>query len=290
MKKSLFDKSEELLLRKVVLKSPHYKAGHEGIIKYWYSGINVYFIELDDNSSTTVSRHDEMSLISKRKIDLRFSVWKPNIDKIMKLLIFLLLFSVSSFAQDTVRIRHANYTTVFSKSKHYPIQVDWWLCKSKVGCKSVRANLFAPDPQLYDETNLVRDYTHSGFDRGHGCNFEDNICLDKKVQKECFYYSNMCAEYHAVNAGSYKSLEVLCRNWALHLDSIHIWTGGIGEQKKIGMVSVPLKVWKVVYIVAQKQYKAYIFNNNKDDSGNGKNGLEVPLQTIKEITGLNCFN
>jgi endonuclease G len=136
----------------------------------------------------------------------------------------------------------------------------------------------------------VRDYTHSGFDRGHGCNFEDNICLDKKVQKECFYYSNMCAEYHAVNAGSYKSLEVLCRNWALHLDSIHIWTGGIGEQKKIGMVSVPLKVWKVVYIVAQKQYKAYIFNNNKDDSGNGKNGLEVPLQTIKEITGLNCFN
>ncbi len=286
MKKSLFDKSEELLLRKVVLKSPHYKAGHEGIIKYWYSGINVYFIELDDNSSTTVSRHDEMDLISKRKIDLRFSVWKPNIDKIMKLLI-LLLFSVSSFAQDTITLHHTNYKVLFSKSKHIPIVCTWWETKAKVGCsnKIARVNSFGKDPLLPNETNVDKYYDHAGFDRGHLNPCEANLCQGVNIENECFFLSNICPQYAALNRGSWKSLETLCINWTNNMDSIKVWAGNIGEIAKIkGVVSVPKYCFKIVYIVKQKQFKAYLFTNSKDDSVN-KNP-ESTVENIEQLTGL----
>ena len=200
------------------------------------------------------------------------------------LIIFIFLFPLLGSAQDTIRIKHTNYTTVFSKSKHYPIVVDWWLTKNKVGCKSDRVNMFAPDPKLYDETNLVRDYSHSGFDRGHMCDFEDNVCLSKEIQEECFSYANMAPQYHTLNAGSWKSLETLCRHWASNLDSIHIWAGSVGEQKKIGMVSVPTKCWKVIYFAKRKQYSAYLFINSPDDSVN-KN-TETTLEAIEKLTGL----
>jgi hypothetical protein len=48
--------------------------------------------------------------------------------------IFMLLFAstvVQAQSVDTVRIVHKNYTTVFSKSLHYPILVEWWDTKRK---------------------------------------------------------------------------------------------------------------------------------------------------------------
>jgi hypothetical protein len=47
------------------------------------------------------------------------------------LLILSFLFSNS---QDTVRIKHTEYTTVFSKSLKYPVLVQWWTTKAKVSC------------------------------------------------------------------------------------------------------------------------------------------------------------
>ena len=35
---------------------------------------------------------------------------------------------------DTVRLKHTNYVSVFSKSKMYPVYVEWWVTKSMVTC------------------------------------------------------------------------------------------------------------------------------------------------------------
>ena len=55
----------------------------------------------------------------------------------MKKLLFLLSFvliSMTSNAQDVVVIKHTNYTTHYSKSKMYPVMVEWWLTKSMITC------------------------------------------------------------------------------------------------------------------------------------------------------------
>jgi endonuclease G len=163
----------------------------------------------------------------------------------------------------------------------------WWDTKAKVKCMQPlkRNNTFAPDPLLPDETNLAKDYLKSGFDKGHNDPCDDNLCQTDQVQRECFYFSNMAAQYHAFNAGSWENLEKITRNIASTVDSVYVRCGSIGELKMIGRVYVPTQMWKVLYIKAQHTYRAFLFNNTIDDSGNGKNGNEVPVATIIKLTG-----
>jgi endonuclease G len=192
-----------------------------------------------------------------------------------------------SFSQDAVTIKHTNYTTVYSKSKCYPIMVEWWVTKAKVSCDKplARKDNFQPDPELPKETNLKKDYVGSGFDRGHMMPAADNLCQTPKVQDECFYFSNMSPQYHSLNAGDWKSLETLVRKFAVENDSIHVWCGNVGEVKKVGMISIPQYCWKVVYIAKTKQMNAYIFENNTSKP----NGIEdnlVPVKEVEKLTGL----
>jgi endonuclease G, mitochondrial len=202
------------------------------------------------------------------------------------LIIILVVISSAARAQDTVRIKHTNYTTVFSKSKHYPVLVEWWATKAKVGCESplARKDNFQPDPQLPTETDLKADYVGSGTDRGHMSPAADNLCQTPAVQDECFYFSNMAAQYHSLNAGDWKSLEVLSRQLALSDDSVHIWAGNIGEAKKIGKVSVPRQCWKVIYVKKTREYQAYIFDNTIDKPV-GLNAHKVTVADITKLTG-----
>jgi len=207
-------------------------------------------------------------------------------NKLTLVLILSVFFALGGHAQDTIRIEHTNYVTVFSKSKHYPVLVEWWATKAKVGCDKplARKDNFKPDPLLLTETDLLEDYKGSGTDRGHMCPAADNLCQTPQVQDECFYFSNMAAQYHSLNAGDWKSLEVLSRQLAIANDSIHIWCGNVGQAKKVGKVAVPKECWKVIYVVKTKEYQAYIFNNTTDKP-TGLHSHQVTVDDITKLTG-----
>lgn len=190
------------------------------------------------------------------------------------------------FSQDTIRIKHTNYTTVFSKTKHYPVLVEWWTTKSMVTCKIPlkRKDNFKPDPQLPKETDLLKDYVGSGTDRGHMMPAADNLCQTPQVQDECFYFSNMSAQYHSLNAGDWKSLETLTRKLATEQDSIKVWCGNVGEIKRIGRVAVPKQCWKVIYIKKSNTYYSYLFDNTTTKPDGIENNL-VKLEVIEKLTG-----
>lgn len=198
----------------------------------------------------------------------------------------IILSSLQSFSQDTIRIKHTNYTTVFSKTKHYPVLVEWWVTKSMVSCEKPlkRKDNFKPDPQLPKETDLSKDYVGSGTDRGHMMPAADNLCQTQQVQDECFYFSNMSAQYHSLNAGDWKSLETLIRQMSIQSDSIKVWCGNIGEIKRIGKVAVPKQCWKVIYIKKTKEWKSYLFDNTTNKPDGIENNV-VKLQVIEELTG-----
>jgi endonuclease G len=202
--------------------------------------------------------------------------------------IFIVLFiNVSLEAQDTVRLIHKEYTTVFSKSKKYPVLVEWWLTKQKVTCTSPvpRKDQFIPDPLLASETDLTKDYTGSGFDRGHMAPAADNQCSGTDAMKECFYFSNMTPQYGSLNRGDWKTLEMRTRELAQSQDSVRIWTGSVGESKKVQRLSIPEKCWKVVYIKKTNEWQAYIFNNDQSKA-NGLEDNKVTIQDIEKLTNL----
>ena len=203
------------------------------------------------------------------------------------LLVTLLVISVTLFSQDVVVLKHTNYTSHFSKLKKYPVMVEWWETKAKVGCPNPlpRKDNFKPDPLLPVETNIGNDYVGSGLDRGHLMPAKSNQCQTQAVQDECFYYSNMAAQTHRLNAGDWKSLETLTREIAVKQDSVHIWAGNVGEIKRIGKVAVPKQCWKVVYVKASNEWMAFLFENDQSNP-DGINNNKVDLIDIEKLTGL----
>jgi endonuclease G len=203
-----------------------------------------------------------------------------------KWLLCLFILSLSFVnAQDTIRIKHTNYTTVYSKTLRYPVLVEWWETKAKVECanKLPRKDKFAPDPLLPNYTNLGPDYIGAGFDRGHMCPAAINLCQTQLIQDECFYFSNMTAQYGSLNRGDWKSLETLTRQTAAIQDSVRVWCGSIGVLKKIGTTSVPKQCWKVVYVKATNTWSAYLFDNNTSKP-TGIADNEVKLEAIEKLT------
>ena len=207
-----------------------------------------------------------------------------------KLVLFITIcafFAIGGRAQDVVVLKHTNYTSHFSKSKKYPVMVEWWETKAKVACEKplARKDNFKPDPQLPNETNIGQDYVGSGFDRGHLMPAKSNQCQTQAVQDECFYYSNMAAQYHRLNAGDWKSLETLTREIASKQDSVHIWAGNIGEIKRIGKVAVPKQCWKVVYTKKTNEWLFFLFENDLSNP-DGINNNKVLREDIEKLTGL----
>ena len=178
-----------------------------------------------------------------------------------------------------------NYTTVFSKSKKYPVLVEWWITKNKLTCVNPipRVDKFAPDPKLKEYTELQTSYFKSGFDRGHMSPAADNQCLTKEILLQSFYFSNMAAQYHSLNAGDWKSLESHSRNLSLKVDSIKVFCGNLGESKKIGVVSVPEKCWKVIYIKKTGKFHYYIFDNNKNKPDGFENNEVTKIEFEKLV-------
>lgn len=206
----------------------------------------------------------------------------------MKIFLYLLFFfSKWEDTQDLVKLDHINYTSVFSKSKKYPVLVQWVVTKKMVTCPLPlkRKDNFKPDPLLPTETNIAEDYVNSGFDRGHMMPAADNLCQTQQIQDECFYFSNMSAQYHSLNAGDWKSLETWVREKAKISDSIFVWAGNIGELKKIGRVSVPTQCWKVIYIKKENIWMSFIFENNKSKPDGFQNN-EIKKEDLENKTGL----
>jgi|688.fasta_scaffold00290_75 endonuclease G len=210
--------------------------------------------------------------------------------KTVKLFIvsLILLITATGFVPEptTVKLEHKGYTAYYSKQLHYSLKVEWWDTKARLECpgsKVARKDRFAPDPLLPAETDLMEDYVGSGTDRGHMCPAADNQC-SPVLQEECFYFSNMAPQYHSLNAGDWKRLEVRTRELASQYDSVMVWCGSVGAAKKIGTTSVPTKCWKVIFIKRTKTFEAYIFNNTPDKPV-GLDKWKVKPADVEKLTG-----
>ncbi len=185
-------------------------------------------------------------------------------------LLLLVTLSQISYSQN-VTIRHDYYTTTFSESLRIPVVVKWWLTKEMVNCLEhfKRTNKFTPDPELPKHTNLNKDYTRSGYDRGHNMPAEDNACTMTGME-QCFYYSNMCPQTPRLNRGIWKKLETYTRELARQDDSVLVWCGSVANSgQTIGpdKVAVPDYCWKIIFVKHERDTLAYVFPNTETISG-----------------------
>ncbi len=203
----------------------------------------------------------------------------------MKNLLFLLLIAFPLSAQDTVRVRHGNYESVFSVSKRYPVFVEWWVTKAKLQCTNPvkRQDRFLPDPQLRRYSNLDSDYRGSGFDRGHLSPAADARC-NATYMEESFFFTNMAPQTPALNRGQWKNLEEWTRYLAVQNDSVYVRAGCVGESHRIQRVAVPTHCWKIILVKLTNETTAYVFPNAVEKSASFEMHM-VPLDSIRKLTG-----
>ena len=222
------------------------------------------------------------------------------------LVTFLLLLTLGNVSaqipKDTITLKHSGYTVLWSSTLDYPLLVQWWDTKERCDCERIpRKDQFAADPLLKKETDIQHEYDSAnktqkaknlkGFDRGHMTPAADNQCplksknvTAKKLQEECFYFTNMAPQYHSLNAGDWKKLEERTRELTTLNDSVYVWCGSVGTQMTIDGLHIPTKCWKVIYIKKTKTYECYIFNNTPDKPV-GLDKWKVKKEDVEKLTG-----
>jgi endonuclease G, mitochondrial len=147
----------------------------------------------------------------------------------------------------------------YNNSNGAPNWVSWCLRDSDLG--DAPRSEFYPDPELPHLFKHVtpRDYSGSGFDRGHMCPHGDRSASPEQANAT-FAMTNIVPQSPACNQKAWADLEDYCReqvkrkHQTAYLIAGPQGVGGEGTKGPAdtiadGKVTVPNKVWKVVLLV-----------------------------------------
>ncbi len=193
-------------------------------------------------------------------------------------------------------IHRENYTMSFNTTTNCPNWVAWELTREEAKAQADRPDEFFPDRDIPAASRVTtRDYSGSGYDRGHMCPAGDNK-YSTKAMNQCFYMSNMCPQDHELNTGAWEKLESSCRYWARHEGKIYIVTGPVfNDDRKIKTIGrehkvrVPNGFFKVVLSTRKGQEKAIGFYYANNDSYQTMRSAAMSVDAIEKMTGYNFF-
>jgi endonuclease G len=211
-------------------------------------------------------------------------------------------------AHESFLISRPQYVLSYNDQKRIPNWVCWELKKSDIG--NAARGAFHPDPALPRGFTKIqsRDYTGSGFDRGHMCPAKDRSA----TQADCdatFYLANVLPQSPNCNRLGWERLEDYCRRLTreghvLQIVSGPAGLGGVGEKgpaKHFGknerfQVAVPAKVWKVIMVLPREDAKprrntrviAVIMPNDQTVDSNWAK-YRVSVREVEKLTGLTFF-
>ena len=196
--------------------------------------------------------------------------------------------------KNEIVLHRTGYTVSYNVYYKNPNWVAWELTREETKGETDRYDKFMPDPDLPEPRVVHKDYTRSGYDRGHMAPAAD-MKWSKQAMIESFYMSNICPQVGNLNRGDWNDLEELCRNWAEKYGRIYIACGPIFDSKspkRIGehKVAVPDRFFKVILIYNRKNPIAmgFIFKNIARSQDIEK--YMVTVDSVENVTGMDFFS
>ena len=163
------------------------------------------------------------------------------------------------FNRDDYLMVKPYFVLSYNDDKGTPNWVSWQVTSADLGDAS-RKQVFDPDTTLPVGFKIVntRDYSGSGFDRGHMCPHSDRAA-NQDMSFSTFVMSNIIPQAPNVNQKAWAQLEDYCRELARKGDHLYIVSGPVGqggtgskgfrESLAGGKVVVPAECWKVIVVV-----------------------------------------
>lgn len=191
-------------------------------------------------------------------------------------------------------VHHTHYSLSYREDHEQAEWVAYELTRASLKVKNVpRAKRFNPDYDVKTRSAFHRDYTHSGYTRGHLAPAGD-MAFDKKAMQESFYMSNMTPQIRALNNGIWKELEEQTRDWAYSANKVYIVTGPMLNRpykERIGdnKVSVPSAFYKIILDIEKPEQKAIAFIIPHEKSTRPLQDYAVTIDDIEDELGINFF-
>ncbi len=187
---------------------------------------------------------------------------------------------------------YEGFTVNFNPKNKTPNYVAWILQGNETEGASARSNKFWTDTDL-EGCPDTRDYTRSGYDRGHMCPAGEQKWSDEAMH-DSFVMANICPQSHELNTGAWKTLEDKERVWAKRDSILVIVAGPIydsSDTKTIGTnkVRVPSAFFKVLLAPYSTPMRAigFVYPNMRCD-GN-MSAYAASVDDVEKMTGLDFF-
>ncbi len=186
-----------------------------------------------------------------------------------------------------------SYALSYNNSKGCSNWVSWHLTTSWKG-NAKRCNCFASDKELPNNFYKVstKDYTKTGFDRGHLCPSEDRD-LNDEFNAETFLMTNMIPQSPNLNRITWVALENYCRKLMDNGNELYIITGGYGtggtgskgytEKIGNGHIYVPSHCWKIIVVLP-------LGNNDLQRITNNTRVIAVDIPNNQEVKSMPWYS
>lgn len=193
-------------------------------------------------------------------------------------------------------IEHIGYTVSYNPKWNIPNWVAYSLTADETSGDEERDNHFNPDPLVKGDPVVTRDYSNSGYDRGHMAPAGDFKWSEQAMQ-ESFYMTNMCPQNHNLNTGDWNDLECRVRYLARKYGEVFICCGPIVQDgyETIGnyhTIAVPQAFFKTILIQKKGQWMgaAYVFDNKPKSGQYDLDHYQVTIDQLEELTNMDFFS
>ncbi len=192
-------------------------------------------------------------------------------------------------------VHHTYYSLSYNEENEQADWVAYVLKKDELKIKNVkRAKRFKPDYAVKTKSAMHKDYTHSGYTRGHMAPAGD-MAFNTEAMQESFLMSNMSPQLRGCNNGIWKELEEDVRDWAYDNKELIVVSGPLftsENPKKIGknQVAVPDAFFKVLLDITKPETKGIAFRIPNATSDVHLQEFAVSIDAIEEETNFDFFN
>ena len=195
---------------------------------------------------------------------------------------------------DGIVLSRLGYRLGYDNISRQAVWVAYRLTRNKLAEPPVaRSNRFHSDPEVSASAD-PKDYTRSGFDRGHLAPAADMSSSDEEMI-ESFLMTNISPQTPSVNRGIWKRLERKVRDWAIKENSIYIITGPVHPREShlrpIGenQVAVPESFYKVILDESEpRKMIGFVIPNTA--TTNSFWSFAMSVDEVETLTGLDFFH
>lgn len=191
-------------------------------------------------------------------------------------------------------IHHDWYSLGYNEDHEQAEWVAYELRKDQLQVPNVKYDrYFRPDYDVETRSAFHRDYSNSGYTRGHLAPAGD-MAFDLKAIEESYFMSNISPQLEQFNGGIWRELEENIRNWAYDDKNLYITTGPMLDREiitRIGKnkVSVPKYFYKVIVDIKGPEYKGIGFIIENKRSNQPLEKYAMTIDEVEEATGYDFF-